>query len=533
MSWQETALVAVILVVHVVLAWRFRVWGITTGDDDAGYLLLARALREGHYRELHDAALFVGAKYPPGYPAMLAVIGLFAGENITAFLVLSIVSSVLALWLVYDAARRVWGFALAVTVLALSALNPFLILNAGRLMSEAPFMALVMLMVWATVRQPQTAALAVVAGAAAIVGGLTRSAGITLVPALGLLWLLQRRFKAFALFAVASALTVGAWTAWIIMAPSSKERDLYVADAVAFVGKGPSLPVAFARRTANNAIEYATRFVPNTLSVPTVSGTTVDNIIVVALLAVFLGVGALAVWRRSRIIVLFLGVYALLLVLWAFAIDRFVEPVLPLIVLVMLVGARTVIGWMQALAGVAAMLGIAVAIGARSIATDARVLRAEATCDRANPEASIGCVSPDETSFFQAARFAARGTEPNAVVITAKPRPFYYYSGRRTVNQNVIISRPPTETADRVRASGARYVLVSELGFWTKEFRQYVTAACAAFTVVREFPPRTVLLRLRDPASSEPSACEVLRRMPGPATALPTGGFSAGPSITR
>ncbi|HUQ84647.1 MAG TPA: glycosyltransferase family 39 protein [Gemmatimonadaceae bacterium] len=528
---RQLALVAGILLAHVILAWYFRVWGITTGDDDAGYLLLARALRAGHYRELHDAALFVGAKYPPGYPALLALMGLFAGENITAFLLISIVSSAIALWLAYDAIHRLWGFALGVTVLALAALNPFLILNAGRLMSEAPFMALLMLMLWAIARKPQTTGMAVVAGAAAIAGGLTRSAGVTLVPALGLLWLLERRIKALVIFGVASALTVGAWTAWIISAPSSKERDLYVADAVAFVGKGPSVPLAFARRTFNNAREYATQFVPNALSVPTVSGTAVDNAIVVVLLAVFLSVGVFAVWRRWRLVVLFLAVYGTLLVLWAFAIDRFVEPILPLILLTVLVGSDTTLAWRTRRGAAALTLAIALSIGLRSLTTDVRVLQAAATCDRSNPTESPGCVSADETAFFQAAKYIGQTTEPNAIVLTAKPRPFYYYSGRRTVNQNIVLSRPPAETADRVRASGAQYVLITELGFWPKEFRENITGACESFTVVREFPPRAVLLRLRD--QGEASACDVLRRPLPPAAASPTGGFSSVPSLIR
>jgi hypothetical protein len=385
--------------------------------------------------------------------------------------------------------------------------------------------------VWAAARTPQTTAMAVVAGAAAIAGGLTRSAGVTLVPALGLLWLLQRRIKAVLIFGMASALTVGAWTAWIISAPSSKERDLYVADAVAFVGKGPSVPVAFALRTLKNAKEYATQFVPSALSVPTVSGTTVDNVIVVVLLAVFVAVGVFAVWRRVRIVVLFLAVYGALLVLWAFAVDRFVEPILPLILLVVLVGADTTIAWRSKRGAAALTLAIALSIGLRSVATDVRVLQAAATCDRSNPTESRGCVSPDETAFFRAATYVGQATEPNAVVVTAKPRPFYYYSGRRTVNQNIVVSRPPAETADQVRASGARYVLLTALGFWPRQFRENITAACEAFTVVREFSPNAVLLRLRDPG--ETSACDVLRR-PLPATpSVPAGGFSSVPSLIR
>ena len=82
LSRRTLVLIGLVLCVHVLLAWHLRIWGVTSGDDDAGYVLLARALRDGHFRELHDASQLVGAKYPPGYPALIAVISLVAGARI-------------------------------------------------------------------------------------------------------------------------------------------------------------------------------------------------------------------------------------------------------------------------------------------------------------------------------------------------------------------------------------------------------------------------------------------------------------------
>src|SRR5215204_4361298 len=115
LSRRTLLLVGLVLCAHAVLAWHLRIWGVTSGDDDAGYVLL-----------------------------------------------------VLALVLVFDTVRQRWGTTLALIVLTLSAINPAVVQNAGRLMSEAPFMAFLVIALWAAARKPQTAGMAVLAGAAAI-----------------------------------------------------------------------------------------------------------------------------------------------------------------------------------------------------------------------------------------------------------------------------------------------------------------------------------------------------------------------------
>ena len=388
LSRRTLLLVGLVLCAHAVLAWHLRIWGVTSGDDDAGYVLLARALRDGHFRELHDAALLVGAKYPPGYPALIAVISLIAGESVTAILVTGIAASVLALILVFDTVRQRWGTTLALIVLTLSAINPAVVQNAGRLMSEAPFMAFLVIALWAAARKPQTAGMAVLAGAAAIAAGLTRSAGITLMPAIGLFWLLQRRYLWVATFTVVSSATVGAWTAWTIFAPDAKARDLYASEAIAFVVTAASPLMAFANRTMKNIIQYSTQFLPNTLPVPSVGGTRVDNVLAVVILAVLLAVGLVAVWRRWRVAMLFLVLYAMLLVLWAFPIERFIEPIAPLFLLAVLLGTAIIGRRFGQRAGVISVAVVAIAIGGRAVATDAALLAAADRCDRANPTAS-------------------------------------------------------------------------------------------------------------------------------------------------
>lgn len=53
LSWRSYAgLPVLLLALHAVLAWIGRSPGILTRQDDARYLVLARALRHGQYRDL-------------------------------------------------------------------------------------------------------------------------------------------------------------------------------------------------------------------------------------------------------------------------------------------------------------------------------------------------------------------------------------------------------------------------------------------------------------------------------------------------
>jgi hypothetical protein len=511
LSPRALLLVVAILAVHALLAWYLRVWGITTGDDDAGYVLLARSLRAGHYRDLHDALLPVAARYPPGYPALLAMVSLLSGERIGVYVAASLVSSVAALWLLFDVMRRKWSMELTVIVLALAALNPFVIQNAGRVMSEAPFMALVMLSLWAALRFDDTPWGAWLAGGAAIAADLTRSAGLPLLAALGILWLVQKRFKRVLIFGLVTAATCGVWTAWTLVAPNAVERGLYVADAVSAGHTAEPMRLAILERMATNVTEYATQYLPSELPLPSVPGTVIDNILGLAIVAVCLTVGFATLWSRWRIASIFLGLYALLLVGWTWAIDRFLDPVLPLALLAILAGA-VVLGdrwrrwrWVPALV-------LTLAIGLAAVNKDRTLVTAQQRCDRRNPTRSVGCITEPEVEFFEATRFAATNTPRTAVVMTAKARPFYYYSDRRTVSSGAIVGLPPDRLVARMRESSADYLLVTSLGFLAPAVRQAVVDACGSFTVLRAFGPTTALLRLRTDSTDVPgpSACTLL-----------------------
>jgi hypothetical protein len=398
-----------------------------------------------------------------------------------------------------------------------AAVNPFLIQNAGRIMSEAPFTALVMLTVWAALRFDDHPRGGWAAGGAAIAAALTRSAGLPLVAALGLLWLVRRRFARVITFGLIATATCGVWTAWTVVAPNAAERGLYVADAVAGGHEQRSLPAAVAQRLTTNAKEYATQFLPAELPLPSVSGTVVDNVVGFAIVATCLTIGFAGLWKRWRAAALSLALYAVLLVGWAWAIDRFLDPVLPLLLLTLLAGALALSERLTPSAWAVPII-VALAVGLAAVAADRTLAGAQQRCDRRDPTHSLGCVSQAEVEFFDASRYAALNTPRNAIVVTSKARPFYYYSNRRTVSSAAVALLAPAPLVARMHERSADYLLLTSLGFLAPAVHQRVVDACESFTVDRAFGPSTVLLKLRtDMADARTvSACGVLRAMPAP-----------------
>ncbi|MDQ3699231.1 MAG: hypothetical protein M3373_14600, partial [Gemmatimonadota bacterium] len=273
-GWLAPACAALLLFVHAGISWVTRIPSVTLGHDDAMYVQLARALGEFHYRDLYYVGLPLHVKYPPGYPALLALTSPF-GENLDFWIAFGILCSASALALMFDVARKRWTVGVALLFLAAAALNPRVAWYAGRLMTEPPFMLLVALTIWALARDPVTTRLLWLAGAAAIAAGLTRSVGVAVVGGVFLLWLMERRWRPAAILALASVATIGSWMVYTLLTPDDAHGESYLGDTFLYQDPNAETPVQrsvglrLARRSAHHAIDYVTRLIPAQSPFPT------------------------------------------------------------------------------------------------------------------------------------------------------------------------------------------------------------------------------------------------------------------------
>lgn len=504
--------VVVAAIAHVVLAWLTRIPALSWGEDDAAYILLAQQLRHFGYREVQDIVAPIHARFPPGYPLIIAVLGWPFGDATDALLALNMLFAVATIVLLYLAARRYLGERIALVAALLFAINPMTVWDSAHVMAEAPFKFLMMLGVWALTRDEEDSRFAVLAGGAIIAAALTRSAGLFLLPALALYWLWRGRYRWVGVFVVATLCTVGAWTAWTLVAPEPEARRLYV--SVVAPG-GPRAPTNFLVdqlvRLPARARRLTTIVFPFVLAFPTIPRTPIDNVLSLLSLVGLGGAGVLLMLRRWTAAALITLCYGTLLLVWRYAVERFANPLVPFLIAAMLVG----VDWLaQRVAprfrawGIAALAGMLI-VGAAQL-NGARLGSALA-CDRDDPVNS-NCWDASFRDYLKAAAWVRDSTPSDAVFFVNKERGFYMHSGRLTINQDRALQEDSLSLAGYLRSKGARFTVATTVGLRAAQHDRLLASACRDFVLLRAFPSETFILRLRDETDSpdDDGACRAL-----------------------
>jgi hypothetical protein len=132
-----------------------------------------------------------------------------------------------------------------------------------------------------------------------------------------------------------------------------------------------------------------------------------------------------------------------------------------------------------------------------SARTGSRILETTG-CERGSVPPDASCVWPDQASYFDALRYIDETLPADAVLLSAKSEPLYYYTRRRTAPIDQALVRPPESFIPFLRDYGTGYVLLGSLQqAEVGRLAELLEATCEALALVEVFPPRTYLLRLR------------------------------------
>jgi hypothetical protein len=502
-TWVVATVLAA-LGVHALLAWLARDPGILTRQDDAIYLILARSIRQGGYHEMFRVDAPVHEQYPPLYPALLALWGGVLGDRFDTLVTLTILASTATLGLLFIALRRVMDVRLAVVAILVLAVNPSLVMFAGSIRSEPPYMLVALLTLVMLGRPaPRAAGIGI---ACAIAAALIRSIGATLLIALALHWLLERRWKALLGFAAACLLVVGPWMLWTALSPEQRLGSSYIAELRGIGGGSRWIP-PFGQRLWLQMIGYATDALPTNLAVPTIRGTPIDNLVAVLIITATGLAGLLAWWKAWRLAVLYVLSYAALIAAWVWYADRFVIPLLVLVVPAMLVGARSIAARIRPGWGPTGVAVVALTLGATGLSRSIGTAWQRSTCDRSSPVPDADCMLRDQASYFEALRYIEQNTSPAAIFLTLKPEPLYVYTGRRSVGWERALAEPKEQFLEHLRAQDVEYILLGSLQFREPlQLAGYLEPECRSLELVSFFPQRTYLFRIREPEDMAISA---------------------------
>ena len=524
-----TVVVVLALAAFSVIAWVTRTAGVTHSNDDALYALLGDQLTHLSYRETFKVGAPMHGQYPPLWPAMLGVVQLLSGGSETAAFLLVTATMTAGLFVFYHICRRLLPPWIAAAVLVVAALNPFTITSAGRLMSESAFVLWTMVTLWALLRAREGLAVnrwLLLAAVASLAATLTRSIGVTLIAGVLASWVVERRWRAFAIFSLFCLTVMGGWLGWTLTHNEGISGRSYIEDA-AQVTKDKSvmqgttrLSVGIARKVVQRVRLQLLDIIPSGMPYPTVPGTRLDNFLWLATTLTLGALGAAALARRLPAAVLYLLFYLGLLAVWPWAPRRFFVPLQPLVLLGFVAGAMTVGRWRPEWRRVGQPIAVVflalVSIG--GIPQTAELVRTGLRCDRQNPWTSDGCYNVDQQAFFKVVVFARDSPPANARFLVEREAAFAYHTGRVVQHAQMPLGKPDEEFRHYLRDVGIEYIVLTRLT--SKEVRDLLpklASNCRYLSIVRVFPPTGRLYRLLpEPAPEHENACADVSRGIGP-----------------
>lgn len=402
--------------------------------DDAFYVILARALATGQgYHILNVPGQPAGTHFPPGYPALLALLSFVAPAfpgSVAAFKALNAVflaaSAVLVARLLRI--RLDMGAGWCVAVGAVTAVSVPLLVLSNLVLSELFFLAFALGLLVALERlvdAPASTWRVILFGVAIGLCALVRTHGVVLVPAAALVLLARRRWREAALLTGAAVVTLLPWQLWTaphagqLPAPLLGMYDSYAAWWLRGVREmGPSMIVQTIRKTT-----VETRVMLSVLFSP-IRSDAGRNATCFALAALAIA-GVITMRRRMPVTLLFLAGYLFIVLIWPFQTARFIWTLWPLLLAVVVAGGWSAITqrtWRLPIRVVlsAALVWVAVGYGAYEL----RGFRGKwwSSLGRAN--------APRIATTVQ---WVAAHTGPGEVVATEYEGAVWLYTGRQAL----------------------------------------------------------------------------------------------------
>lgn len=453
-----------------------------TGGDNAGYVTLAYSLvRDGRYTELFDPAGLPHTKYPPVFPALLALLIGLGARTWVALKSIAALSTVGAAVLTYVWVERRSGPVWALGAALVLCLSSAVVYYSHWILSDPTFVFFTLLSLWALERSDEDGApigwLALGVAAAGL-AYFTRSAGLPLLVAL-LGWLgIRRRFRALA--ASVAALGVPALL-WLLRARGvGPARGAYGSEFWLVDPYQPTLGRVgvggLVERVMGNLTSYVGTHVPAGIvgNQGSLGGAALAFL---GVAVVGLGVAGwiLVVRRRPGPTELFAPLYVGLILLWpeVWSGDRFALPLFPILLGYGAWAAKT---------GLRRVAGPAPAVGGAFLAA-AFILPAAGSWIGSVQEASacgavvrargpFACYGSRIEAFVAAAAWAGAELPEGSSVLTRKPRMFYALSG--VPSRTFPFDDDPASHVGTAAAVGARYELLDQ---WDGLAGRYVVGA--------------------------------------------------------
>jgi 4-amino-4-deoxy-L-arabinose transferase-like glycosyltransferase len=472
------------LALHLVLSLAVFDPKLSTGGDNAHYLILAKSILQGSYSNLFEPGSPPHSQYPPVFPLLLAPMVAISGGSFIPPKLMLVAFGVGALILFYLVLRRLTSGKDWVLPLVLLAVSPLYLTYAHYLFTELPFILLSLPALYFLLRGGEGRRrwlFAGLAGLFAALAFLTRTQGLALPLGLAIFLGFKRRWQELGVFALVFFLT---WLPWLqrdLRVPHEAgylaqlfRRDWYNA-ASGNIGAGE-----FVKRIFENLGIYLLRVFPAVMLPMLASARAVLPVFGV-LVSGFALWGFVAEARRHGMgmmewyVLLAAGILMVWPTIWSG--DRFLLPILPLLVWYLVVGFRELARRLKLpaipayAAGAIALVCLVSNVGQAQ--TSLRNLSDYAKGDR------FAGYDDAWRTYFQAAEWLRVHTDTNAVVVSRKPQFTYLYSGRKSFVYPFIADEK--QVLGEIDRKGATHVFLETF---------FGSSAQYLFPVIRDHPER-------------------------------------------
>jgi hypothetical protein len=439
-AFRECLVVFVVVVVAYLLLRNSDLFLVGAFNDDGVYVLLGKSLARGTgYRLTYLVGAPIAVKFPPGLPALLAIPWALGGTlgavraTVDILNPLSCGGAAALIWLI---GRR--DLSLSRFPLAVAAIGPFLLEQSIQYYS-IPLAEPYFMLGWA-------AALALAAtvtsasGAAALglilaAATLFRSVGLVLIPAcLAALALRRVPWRVVAVAAAGALVPLVVWSVvharLMAQGPLSSSPD--EVSYLTLIPFGTQLPGYVLHVLRYNARIYLLEL-GGTLAGPAVVG----NLLVFGWLVASV-LGGIWSWRRAPGVALTVAASFAVVMIWPFAQDRFLLPVVPFAGLLAAFSIEKGARRLPVRLRFAASLGLATVafvVGLRQV--DLRRIAAASFVEYRLPaprDGSISYILASNSRYVVAlSQWIRANTTPKDRLLVDSPSAVYLYSGRLTV----------------------------------------------------------------------------------------------------
>ena len=461
---------------------------LSLSGDNAEYIILARSLAQGEgLSYIHSSEPRSATKFPFGFPLLLAPLAWAFPDDWVPMKYPILALFALGMGVLYQMARERVGAGPALAVVALSLLagksylthgeagvtfGPMLLHSAHQVTSEIPYLTFSLLALWLVDRGVGREGLR---GNGWLLGGLgctiwacfIRTAGIALAAAVASHLLLRRDYRRCLLFVGAALLC---WLPWTLRNQAVGGGGVYLKQLFMVNPYHPEqgwLDLSgFLHRFAGNVDRYL-RGWPEVL-VPSFGGTdTLFHPAPLLLVVVAATVTVLSIRRGERLLLLYTAFFMGMVLLWFWPGERFLVPVLPVVILL---GVWTVLQVRDRLAAtgrpgrVAGRLAVWGCLAAWFIAHAGGVRGLADYADDNYP--------PNWQRYYQAGEWLRTNTPEEAIVACRKGFWMHVVSGRRTTG---FPFDEPAAVLAHLEREGVDYVVVESLGY--RQTHEYLVPA--------------------------------------------------------